>query len=372
MKEPTCFPWSCDVDVGILSRLFDNRTNSYKFLFFLAILDRLESANFDSSVPMILDDLITDMLALAWYPHVYFRLSFGKQDQVTTELEAISTDSVRKGASQKRTERDALRAILANRQSVQLLARYVPYRLIRPFFAAQTSRLKDHAVNGRVAELASEYFSDARPLYRFADGGRLIVIHPRWCDYLKYNFPVVKGWARWKWFQYMQRVNPSVPSLGLKLFPPPERASLRKQTQYWRLVISHSTVFCIYSGQPLRLDQFALDHFLPWSFMVSDNLWNLIPVVPEANSAKSDKLPHERYLTALIDVQHSGLKVTHDSLPLIEWLDYAQSFLVDLRIASKDDLLDRNRLHNAYETNFLPLLTLATVNGFEKGWTYHS
>jgi len=45
-EEPTP-PFSLDLDVAALSRLFSNTTNSYKFLFFLSLLDILKRNRFE-------------------------------------------------------------------------------------------------------------------------------------------------------------------------------------------------------------------------------------------------------------------------------------------------------------------------------------
>jgi hypothetical protein len=337
----------------------------------MAILEQLEVTNFDPAQVLAVDSLVIDMLTLAWYPHVFFRLSFGKQDQITKELERISCDSIALGNMRKITDRESVKKAIRDRFSEQQqLTRYVSYRLIRPFFAQETRKLKDHIVNSRVAELASEYFTIACPLYRFVDDERMIAVHPVWCRYLRQNLPVVRSWAKWKWLEYMQRANPNVPNLSLKLFPPAARQSLQKQTEYWRGVISICDLQCIYTGRSLSVDGFALDHFLPWSFIVSDHLWNLVPVSPEANSAKSDKLPDQSYLSALVKAQHVGLEVSRKSLPESKWLEYAQPFLIDLKLEDQRSLMDQSKLELAYREQLLLLLALAKANGFEDNWIY--
>jgi hypothetical protein len=65
------------LNVGVLSRVFDHVSTSYKFLFFLALLDACEKRLSVPPIEINVDELLVDMLALAWYPHVYFKLSFG-------------------------------------------------------------------------------------------------------------------------------------------------------------------------------------------------------------------------------------------------------------------------------------------------------
>lgn len=62
-------PTSEDVDVSALSRLFADTTNSYKFVFFISILDILKRRSFDVSQPITFQELVVEMLANAWYPH---------------------------------------------------------------------------------------------------------------------------------------------------------------------------------------------------------------------------------------------------------------------------------------------------------------
>ncbi|NLV68960.1 MAG: hypothetical protein GXY14_14925 [Spirochaetes bacterium] len=53
----------------------------------------------------------------------------------------------------------------------------------------------------------------------------------------------------------------------------------------------------------------SLDHFIPWSFVVHDRLWNLTPVSRSINSSKSDLLPSlDKYLEHFIDQQLAAYK----------------------------------------------------------------
>jgi len=65
--------------VEYLSASFDNVTNSYKFYWFLAILDHVRNKQ-TRIIPV--RQLTAQMVANVWYPTNYFRLSFGKQDRL--------------------------------------------------------------------------------------------------------------------------------------------------------------------------------------------------------------------------------------------------------------------------------------------------
>jgi hypothetical protein len=357
------------LDIGALSRAFRHTTNSYKYLFFISLLNVLRDREFRTNEPISFDELVQEMLITAWYPHCFFRLSFGSQDKIASVLDSMELPI--KNMYGPRELRHLI-AGLPRDDVLHDLLRYVPYRLLRVFFAEETRGMNDAQVNVRLAHLSSKHFASRRPLYCFTDRCSAIRVHPIWAEYLHENFAIVLAWASWKWGEYMQDRNPSVPAVARKLFPPVHRDSLQRQRQYWEVVIERKKdIKCIYSGEPLadREDRFALDHFLPWSFVVHDQLWNLLPVAPEANSSKSDQLPSEQYLEGLVALQHTGLKV---SKPLMgkKWLSYAEPYLTDLKIESSESLLDLEKLRSAYRNTVLPLLSLAERQGFSANWTY--
>jgi hypothetical protein len=58
-------PLSSTLDIEVLGRLFDRTTNSYKYLFFLGLLNVLQQRQFDVTTPIPLKDVVVEMLARA-------------------------------------------------------------------------------------------------------------------------------------------------------------------------------------------------------------------------------------------------------------------------------------------------------------------
>jgi hypothetical protein len=83
----TYLPENRDIDVPSLARVFNDTTNSYKFYWFLAILDSLETSN---GGRLLKADLSLKMVANVWYPLNYYKLSFGVQDQFSAVAQFIS------------------------------------------------------------------------------------------------------------------------------------------------------------------------------------------------------------------------------------------------------------------------------------------
>ena len=72
---------------GCLGRIFDKTVATYKYFWFLSLMQ--EHAR-TGNLRMDVWELVIRMVANAWYPIHYFRLSFGKSDslfEIVTELQ---------------------------------------------------------------------------------------------------------------------------------------------------------------------------------------------------------------------------------------------------------------------------------------------
>lgn len=368
-------------NIAALAGLFRHTTNSYKFVFFLALLDLLKRHRFDAERPYTYAEITLEMLALAWFPHTYFKLSFGAQDTIAKKLDALEL-ALDEGANLFTNDRRALRAALAGAdlKDAARLMDFVPYRLQIPFLEPQLRGVDKGAwmvFERAMPAIANAHFATARPLYRYdSDAWKAcssLTWHPDWVAYLERHFPIIQGWAAWHWLGYMQRRNPTTPGLPNKLFPPLKRDTLARQTKYWRAILAHAEgppLRCIYSGEVLTAEAFALDHFLPWSFVVHDQLWNLVPAPAAVNSAKSNQLPSPAYFDAFVALQHQGLVIASQILTPAGFARITEDHLADLHLSSPAALLDLGSLTHAYEQNIGPLIALATNQGFTPDWHY--
>ncbi|MBE9011876.1 helix-turn-helix domain-containing protein [Pseudanabaenaceae cyanobacterium LEGE 13415] len=383
-------PETDGLNIAALSRIFDKTTTSYKYVFFLSLLDILRRRNFDAESPISLRELLIEILVNAWYPHTYFKLSFGLQDKIAIKLDSLELNLDKPAFDE--SEKEALREEISKRNLDNLLSgkdslmRYVPFRLIAPFLSQQLKAYKsnnrsatrnDDLENAVIVALAEQHFDTAKPLYKLDSDSptscKSIYLCPEWVAYIRVNYSIVKGWVAWEWLQYMQSRNPSTPAISSKLFPQIRRGALTSQTKYWQAVLEHTDqISCIYSNRPLRADsQISLDHYLPWSFVAHDQIWNLIPTFADVNSSKSKIIPSAVYFDAFVRVHHLGLKVWKEKMSKDRtWNKFIDVYISDLRLQTKDDLTDFEKLSKAYSSTFQPLMSLATSLGFEAGWNY--
>ena len=371
MDTSTPLPSSLSLPVPDLAATLRDVTNSYKFYWLLAILDHVREGG---AATVAIDDLVARMVAAVWYPSNYFRLSFGKQDKLGEAALALRDAAQLPPNAPQAQVMDAARAHMAAGSAagrlIRRLDKYVVYRFLRPFFAAQVRGAPDWEVNRRVVALAEQSFAgDAPPLYRFADEGRSIELHPRWQAYLHHNLAIVTGFCLWNLVTYLQRNNPNVPNIAGKLAEPGQR-DLGAARRFWRTALAvQGPLRCVYSGEVLE-SVASLDHFLPWSFVAHDLLWNIAPTAASVNSAKSDRLPDfARYFEPFAAQQYAAVQAVAQQAhrgPLLE------DYILLLKTPSVDALrgLPFAHFRRALEETLAPQVQIARTMGFAAGWSY--
>ena len=139
-----------------LNSVFENTTNSYKFFWWLSII---EICNQNNSDIISFDEIVFKIISKLWYPVNFFKISFGKIDKCSKYIKQIQeiynlADNI--------SEVDLYEFLIDHRDSEPLmkitneLTRYVPYRFIRPWFNQETRGLKDGLVNSKIIELQNE------------------------------------------------------------------------------------------------------------------------------------------------------------------------------------------------------------------------
>ncbi|EKN69296.1 hypothetical protein BABA_10551 [Neobacillus bataviensis LMG 21833] len=71
--------------------------------------------------------------------------------------------------------------------------------------------------------------------------------------------------------------------------------------QFYQVLSSFYNGICFYCGKGIKKDAAHVDHFIPWSFVQADQLWNLVIACSACNLSKSDKLANEQFLETVVD-----------------------------------------------------------------------
>lgn len=357
------------IRVDNLNSVFNSTTNSYKFYWFLAILENIKGGKSKIAI----DEIVIEMIAELWYPINYFKLSFGLQDQFNAAIEIIQE----RLQLPKDIKKQELVLILLKSKSIpeistliKNLSRWVPQRFVRPWFSEELRGVKDYKVNQIIIDLSDKNYSNKEnpSLYRFNDNN-IIEINPQWLGYLEIHLGILTDFTYWNLNLFLQNRNPNVGNIPIKLFPPNKR-NLSNARKFWNIYLSlNDNMKCIYSDMTIKNEEYSLDHFLPWRFTGHDQLWNLLPTPKSINSSKSDNLPNIKCLNNFISIQynafHDVLTFAGNKTKLFE--DY--SLLFNLSVSEIKNI-EKQVFITKLIDNIKPQMQIAKNMGFQEGWQY--
>ena len=349
-------PQSNILTTNRLGKIFTSTAATYKFFWFVSIMQiHAKSDNPRISVW----DIVIRMVANAWYPIHYFRLSFGKNDSlfdIVMELQRITQIPIDANAE---TIINGLKDQIENRHirgQLNTLTQNVPYRFLSPWvkytWDEDVIRRSQTLENGCLYSL----YKEGSDFY--------IILNPAWNEYLHAHYNILVDFAYWNLTLFLQVRNPNVPAIPNKLIRSDIRNSLTKQHNYWDMVMEiGEPIHCIYTNKELHPKDYDLDHFIPWSFVSHDLLWNLIPSDGSINSSKGNKLPDlDFYLPKLAAMQHRSLQLMLKANPKNKVLEDYTS----LGFSAKDLAdMSSDRFREIYEKTFNPINQIALNMGFE-------
>ncbi|MBY0552606.1 MAG: hypothetical protein K2W95_35315 [Candidatus Obscuribacterales bacterium] len=193
-----------------LDGLFADRQNSYKFLLFEALLE--QCTNDEPEQTISLDDLVVEMLILAArIVSLNGEISFGLKDQMLTYLDHLGVKPQRFPSrwDDYRKEKIRTQAAATGASIAADLKRYVPYRLLRPFFEDCLKGVDGKEFNTRVVSYSQDetMFVERQPLYRFTADGASVVLNPTWFQFFsEYKVEVTK-WLDEQFLEYLKSKN---------------------------------------------------------------------------------------------------------------------------------------------------------------------
>ena len=162
------FPSNVALDVRILGRIYKNTSATYKFYWFISILDILLR---ERRKEMSFREIIAGMVAEAWYPVHYFRLSFGKSDSMydcVLKVQQILNIPIS-------TSKNKVKEIIIKeynnpeiKQILNVLSLNVPYRFLSPWITFEN--------NTQVIEASNKCYKNC--LYSISSDK--IIINPAW------------------------------------------------------------------------------------------------------------------------------------------------------------------------------------------------
>lgn len=288
------------LDVAGFSKMMKDPTYCYKFYWLEAIVYLISENRLETTF----DEIIDEMISNAWYSVREFHVHLSgllKDGSIGDGLERsvlLLTDLSGLPANASKTEikNEIKKHNVSLRKNKEQLTNMVPYRALAGFFSKRNITLNWSSPLQMTAEI--RWFNNEITIlpYTFGDGSRLkkqVYFHPEWAGIIQDNMVSILGWIQYEKVKWLQSNNPEVPGLVYKLAPMDEKTrKLAKVRKLWEGVIAETPVRDVFTNRLIIPGQYDIDHFIPWSFVMNDELWNLMPMDSSLNSSKSNRLPY--------------------------------------------------------------------------------
>ena len=287
------------LDIEGFSHMMKDPSYCYKFYWLEAIVQIISEGTKETTF----DAVINEMICNAWYSVREFHIHLSglqPDSQVRDGLERavlkLAEISDLPANASKVEIRNVIREHDAQlKASKEQLTNMVPYRALAGFF-----RMDDAAVDwGSVRRLTAYIEKINRDVvllpYTLGASSKLkkeIYFNPAWMEMIQDNTVPILGWIQYEKVKWLQNNNPEVPGLVYKLAPMDEKMrKLNNVRKLWKGILELTEVKDVFTGEAVIPDQYDVDHFIPWSFVMNDELWNLMPMDSSLNSVKSNNLP---------------------------------------------------------------------------------
>lgn len=285
------------LEVESFSKMMDSPSFCYKFYWLDAIVTLVLENNLQTSF----NDIIDEMIADAWYSVVEYHIHlsgiiYKDKDNLEKAVNILNEHSRLNGNASREEIKNVIkeydRYISKEKKA---LTNMVPYRALSGFFINHNMGPLDDSV-GRMVERIKAFDSrySKLPYTLGVSSGlaREVYFNEEWASLIKDNAVSIRGWIQNEKVKWLQRNNPEIPGLVYKLSPADiKKRKLTAVRNLWEGVFRYSEINDVFTGQKIDPNNYDVDHFIPFSFVMNDELWNLLPMEPLLNSIKNNNLP---------------------------------------------------------------------------------
>ena len=287
------------LDIQSFGQMLKDPSFCYKFYWLEAIVDLISEGVCETTFDTIIDEMICN----AWYSvrefHVHLS-GLGAGGEVRDGLERailkLSELSDLPANASKVEIKNEIRKHNSDLRTAKVqLTNMVPYRALAGFFKSAGVTV-DWESRSRLIPYIERFSAERIKLpYILGTGSNLkkeVWFDPDWMRLIQDNTVSILGWIQYEKVRWLQNNNPEVPGLVYKLAPMDEKMrKLGAVRKLWEGVLDLSPVRDVFTGQEIQPNRYDIDHFIPWSFVMNDELWNLMPMDSSLNSSKSNRLP---------------------------------------------------------------------------------
>lgn len=365
------------LDIEGFSHMMKDPSYCYKFYWLEAIVQLISEGMKETTFDSIIDEMICN----AWYSvrefHIHLSgLSASGEvkdglERAVLRLARLSTLSanaskveIKSAIQEYRLELKAVKEQLTN---------MVPYRALAGFFLRADTRADWDSIKRMTAYIEWVNRDVVLLPYILGSGSKLnkeVYFQPTWIKMIQDHTVSILGWIQFEKVRWLQNNNPEVPGLVYKLAPMDEKMrKLNHVRKLWEGILELREVREIFTEDPVVPRQYDVDHFIPWSFVMNDELWNLMPMDSALNSSKSNRLPHwEPYFERFAGNQYILYELIHEKAGIRKLYEDCYKFNLHSLWAGQELYRKGNSREEFYQIlqkNMQPVYDSARRQGYE-------
>ena len=287
------------LDIQSFTLMLKDPSYCYKFYWLEAIVNLISAGVSDTTF----NEIIDEMICSAWYSVREFHIhlsGLAGSGEVRDGLERAvlllsELSELPANASKVEIKNEIRRFDNELRKYKEQLTHMVPYRALAGFFANAGEVVNWESIK-RLTTYIEAFNTNITALpYTLGTSSKLakeVRFHADWMRMIQDNTVSILGWIQYEKVKWLQNNNPEVPGLVYKLAPMDEKMrKLGKVRKLWEGILDYHELRDVFTGGIIQSGKYDIDHFIPWSFVMNDELWNLMPMDSSLNSSKSNRLP---------------------------------------------------------------------------------
>lgn len=369
------------LDIEGFSQMMKDPSYCHKFYWLEAIVDLISEGIQETTFDAIIDEMICN----AWYSvrEFHIHLSGLQVDGMVRDgleravLKLAEISDMPANASKVEIKNAIQKHNLELKRYKEQLTNMVPGRALAGFFVKSKEAVPWGSIRRLTEYIRRIDLTLVHLPYTFGDSSRLekeVYFNEEWMRMIQNHTVNILGWIQYEKVKWLQNNNPEVPGLIYKLAPMDEKMrKLNHVRKLWEGILAVHEVRDVFTGQLIETKKYDVDHFIPWSFVMNDELWNLMPMDSSLNVLKSNKLPKwDPFFVVFAKNQYHMYRLIHEKEELHKRFEACYRDNLHSIWAGQELYRPGNskvEFYNILEKNMQPVYDSAKRQGYEI-WNY--
>ena len=172
-------------------------------------------------------------------------------------------------------------------------------------------------------------------IYKYDRGNKFITLTISQMQLLKEYSVVISQLLNYKWAQLLEKYN-YAPRISLKVKGLSDSKIRRNNLTVYKKALlkqfKEDNIIDFYTGKKLSPTDISIDHVIPWSYIYSDDIWNLVVTSKSMNSKKSNSIPSQDTIKRLEDRNKILINYLEDS---------DKKYIQDIKYANDSKIVDK-------------------------------